>query len=81
MDGWLMNLSDRWTHRLHRDEKSWVGDPTVFVDMGRLMPDGSPALLKIRQHLRRGDGEVLMETMLRSGFERVPPAWGADAEF
>ena len=52
-DGWLMNPTDGWTYRFHRDEKSWVRDPKVFVDMGRGMPDGSPALLKTRQHVRR----------------------------
>ena len=51
-DGWLKNPSDGWTYRFHRDDKSWLRDPKVFVDMGREMPDGSPALLKTRQHVR-----------------------------
>ena len=25
--------------RFHRDDKSWLRDPKVFVDMGRPMPD------------------------------------------
>tara|TARA_B100001939_G_C16831180_1_gene568759 strand:- start:623 stop:871 length:249 start_codon:yes stop_codon:yes gene_type:complete len=80
-DGWLKNPSDGWTYRFHRDEKSWVRDPKVFVDMGRLMPDGSPALLKTRQYLRRDDAEVLWKNLLRSGFKRVSAVWGPDAEF
>ena len=48
--------------------------------MGRPMPDGSPALLKTRQHLRRDDAEVLWKNLLRSGFQKVPAVWGADAE-
>lgn len=79
-EGWLMNLSDQWTNRFHRDDKSWTRDPKVFVDMGRPMPDGSPALLKTRQHLRRDDAEVLWKNLLRSGFQKVPAVWGADAE-
>ena len=51
-EGWLMNLSDQWTYRFHRDEKSWVRDQKVFVGMGRPMPDGSPVLLKTRNTSR-----------------------------
>ena len=48
-EGWLRNPKDGWTYRFQRDEKSWLQDPFVFVDKGRAMPDGSPALLKTRQ--------------------------------
>ena len=53
-EGWLRNPKDGWTYRFQRNEKSWLQDPLVFVDKGRAMPDGSPALLKTRQYLRRG---------------------------
>ena len=43
-DGWLMDPEDRWTYRFHRGDMAWVRDPKVFVDMGRAMSDGSPAL-------------------------------------
>ena len=79
-EGWLMNPSDRWTYRFHRDEKSWVRDQKVFVDMGRPMPDGSPALLKTRQYLRRDDAETLWKNLLRSGFQKVPAVWGPETE-
>ena len=79
-DGWLMNPEDRWTYRFYRDEKAWVREPRFFVDMGRPMPDGSPALLKTRQHLRREEAEVLWRTLLRSGFQRVSAVWGIDGE-
>jgi hypothetical protein len=72
--------AERWTYRFHRDERSWVRDPKVFVDMGRPMPDGSPALLKTRQHLRRDDAETLWKNLLGYGFKRVPAVWGPDAE-
>jgi hypothetical protein len=79
-EGWLMNRADGWTYRFHRDEKSWVRDQKVFVDKGRPMPDGSPALLKSRQHLRREDAEKFWKNLLSFGWEKVTPVWGADAE-
>ena len=50
------------------------------MDMCRPMPDGSLALLKTRQHLRRDDAETLWKNLLRSGFQKVPAVWGPDAE-
>ena len=81
VDSWLMTPGkEQWTYRFHRDDKSWVREPKVFVDMGRPMPDGSPALLKTRQHLRREDAEVLWKQLLSYGSKRVPAVWGPDAE-
>ena len=42
------------TYRFYRDDKSWVRDLKVFMDMGRPMPSESLALLKTSQHLREG---------------------------
>ncbi|WP_083756082.1 DUF1651 domain-containing protein [Synechococcus sp. CC9311] len=44
------------------------------------MPDGSPALLKIRKHLRREQAEGMWRDLLRNGWQKVPAVWGADAE-
>mgnify|MGYP002061265967 FL=1 len=79
-DGWLRNPQDGWTYRFQRDEKSWSLDPRVFVDKGRAMPDGSPALLKTRKHLRRERAEGMWKDLVRKGWEKVPAVWGADAE-
>ena len=79
-DGWLTNPETSWTYRFHRDENSWLCDPKVFVDMGRGMPDGSPALLKTRQHIRREDAEGMWKDLLRWGWRKVPAVWGVDAE-
>ena len=79
-EGWLLDCDQRWAYRFHRDDKSWTRDPKVFVDIGRPMPDGSPALLKTRQHLRREEAEVLWRNLLRSGFQRVSAVWGCSAE-
>ena len=80
VDGWLRNPQDGWTYRFQRDEKSWSVDPRVFVDKGRAMPDGSPALLKTRKHLRRERAEGMWKDLVRKGWEKVPAVWGADAE-
>ena len=78
--GWLRNPEDGWTYRFDRDEKAWAKDPRVFVDMGRPMLDGSPALLKTRQHLRREQAEGMWKDLVRKGWEKVPAVWGVDAE-
>lgn len=54
--------------------------PHVFVDKGKGMPDGSPALLKTRQHLRREQAEGMWKDLLRCGWQKVPAVWGAHAE-
>ncbi len=66
-EGWLMNSEDRWTYRFQRDEKAWVREPRVFVDMCRPMPDGSPALLKTREHMRREQAESMWKYLVRRG--------------
>ena len=71
-DGWLKNPSDGWTYRFHRDDKSWLRDPKVFVDMGRPMPDRSPALLKRRQHLRKEQAEGMWKDLVSQGWKQVP---------
>ncbi|MAR52320.1 MAG: hypothetical protein CMK50_04090, partial [Propionibacteriaceae bacterium] len=50
VEGWLSDRDGYWYKRFHRDEQSWALHPKVFIDLGRPMPDGSPALLKSRQH-------------------------------
>jgi len=54
--------------------------PFVFADRGRAMPDGSPALLKTRQYLRRGKAEGMWKDLVRKGWQKVPAVWGVDAE-
>ena len=79
-DGWLWNPKDGWTYRFQRYEKSWLQDSFVLVDKGRAMPDGSPALLKTRQYLRRGAAEGMWRDLVRKGWEKIPAVWGAEAE-
>ena len=79
-DGWLSDPENVWTLRFHRDQKSWIRDPKVFVDLGRAMPDGSPALLKSRQHLRRGDAQKMWRELLQKGWKPRNAVWGPDAD-
>ena len=51
-EGWLIDADNHWIWRFHSDEKAWIRDPKVFMDRGRLMPDGPP-LLKERRYLRQ----------------------------
>ena len=76
----LPESRSRFTRWFQKDEKSWSLDPRVFVDKGRAMPDGSPALLKTRKHLRRERAEGMWKDLVRKGWEKVPAVWGADAE-
>ena len=55
-EGWLIDGSDYWAWRFHRDDSAWARDPKVFIDRGRAMPDGPP-LLKERRHLRKEAAE------------------------
>ena len=79
-DGWLIDGENYWVARFHRDEKAWVRDPKVFVDYGRGMPDGEPALLKSRRHLKQEDAMVLWKALRSSGWKTTTPVWGADSE-
>lgn len=47
--------------------------------MGRPMPDGSPALLKTRQHLRKERAEGMWKDLVGNGWEKVSAVWGANA--
>ena len=73
-EGWLIDGDGFWIWRFHRDEKAWIRDPRVFIDHGREMPNGEPALLKRREYLRCDR----LKELLRLGWAPTAPAWGAD---
>ena len=67
--------------RFRRDEKSWVRqDPYVFVDHGRKMPNGDPALRKSRRHLRLEDATTLWKQLRSYGWQQADPVLAPDAE-
>ena len=78
-EGWLTDHERYWSMHFHRDCRSWVRDPLVFVDLGRAMADGSPALLKRRQHLPLSEAQALWRSLESSGWRQTAPVWGEDA--
>ena len=79
-EGWLIDGDDRWIWRFWRDESAWVRDPKVFLDRGRLLPDGPP-LLKERRYLRKDAAEQLWKSLQTQGWKPLKePAWGATAD-
>ena len=79
-EGWLIDRDRRWVCRFHRDERAWSLDPKVFVDHGRGMPNGEPALLKRREHLPKDEASKLWTRLIKSGWSITEPVWGADVE-
>ena len=76
----MLDPESKWAYRFHRDEKSWIRDPMVFVDMGREMPKGEPPLLKTRQHIHKEKVREKWISLVRSGWKRTDPLWGPAAE-
>ena len=79
-EGWLIDSNHHWSVRFHRDQKSWVREPYVFVDHGRGMPNGEPALLKSRRYLRLEDATALWNELRSYGWQQIAPVWGENAE-
>ena len=48
-EGWLVDPGTNWVWQFHRDDKAWVRDPKVFMDLGMAMPNGEPPLFKKRR--------------------------------
>ncbi|MDC0261223.1 DUF1651 domain-containing protein [Synechococcus sp. AH-551-N17] len=80
VEGWLCDRDGYWHKRFHRDERSWSKYPKIFIDDGRPMPDGSPALLKCRRHISRDRAEQLWKELRKQGWKQVEPVWGTSAE-
>lgn len=80
-EGWLIDRDNYWIWRFWRDETAWVRDPKVFLDRGRVFPDGSPPLLKERRYLRKDAAEQLWKSLQSQGWKPLKQAaWGATAE-
>lgn len=79
-EGWLIDPGTQWVYRFHRDDKSWIRDPMVFVDKGKQLSKDEPALLKSRQHLKRNAAEAMWMKLVKNGWKTTSPLWGASAE-
>ena len=78
-NGWLQDPETHNTKRFHRDEKSWVRYPKVFIDSGRTLPN-EHALLKSRIYVDIKEAENEWEKLQHEGWRKVRPQWGADSE-
>ena len=79
-EGWLIDRDHHWVCRFHRDERAWLRDPRIFVDHGRGMPNGEPALLKRREYLRRDEALKRWLVLLECGWSPIDPVWGSELE-
>ncbi len=75
MDGWLADPQALWMARFHRDPKSWLREQRIYVDHGRPMPDGQPALLKSRRDMRYEDAVSLWFQLKDCGWTVAEAAW------
>ena len=80
VEGWLLNPETQWAYRFHRDEKSWVHDPKVFLDKGKQFGKEEAPLLVTRQHLRRERAEELWKLLRSQGWQQSEPLWGRYAD-
>ena len=78
-NGWLQDPKTQNTKRFHRDTKSWIRDPKVFIDSGRPL-SSKPALLTSRNHVDMRDAMNEWVELKRMGWRTVPPQWGADVD-
>ncbi len=77
--GWLQDPKTKNTKRFHRDTKSWVRYPKVFIDSGRPLPN-EHALLKSRSYVDIGDAKEEWTRLRNEGWQQVSPQWGEDLD-
>ena len=73
-DGWLKEVNGEWILRFRYDWESWDQNPKVWVERGRLQPNGIP-LLKNRRKMRRGLAIKLWRELLATNWRRVESQW------
>ena len=78
-NGWLQDPKTQNTKRFHRDTKSWIRDPKVFIDSGRPLPN-EHALLKSRSYVALRDAQEEWLKLRQAGWRKVRPQWGTDID-
>ena len=73
-DGWLKESNGALILRFRYDWESWDQNPKVWVERGRLQPNGIP-LLKNRRKMRRGLAIKLWRELLATNWRRVESQW------
>ncbi len=79
-EGWIQDPCGNWTIRFHLDQNSWSRNLFVFLDQGKAMGNGYPALLKSRKYVPRADAIAIWNKLISQGWKRIQPQWGLDAE-
>ena len=77
--GWLQDPKTKNTKRFHRDEKSWLSFPKVFIASGRPLPN-EHALLKSRSYVALRDAQEEWMRLRKEGWRKVRPQWGVDVD-
>ena len=73
-DGWIRETGGDWILRFRYDWESWDQNPKIWVEKGKLQPNGLP-LLKSRKNIRRVLAIKLWKQLLSTGWRCVPPQW------
>ncbi len=79
-EGWMQDPMGEWSLHFHQDQLSWANNKYVFMDKGKSMNDGSPALLKSRRHLPKRAARKIWNGLQAGGWKVVDPQWGLDLE-
>ena len=79
VDGWLIAPDGQYCVRFHRDPKSWMRYPFVFIDKWHSV-EGTPSQMKYRRKLPLDDALELSAQMLSDGWEKLHEQFGEGGE-
>ncbi len=76
---WIQDPKTQNTKRFHRDKKSQLRYPKVFIDSGRPLSN-KPAFLKSRAYVSFYKAQEEWLKLRENGWRIVPPQWGLDLD-
>ncbi len=79
VSGWLISPDGHFCYRFHRDPKSWMRYPFVYVDKWAT-DGGSPSEMKNRRRLPLDDALELCGQMLLDGWQKLTDQFGDEPE-
>ncbi len=80
-NGWLQEPKTQNTKRFHKDKRSRVSYPKVFIDSGRPLPlPNQPALIKSRIYVDHKEAEDLWSQLQKQGWSKVQPQWATNTD-
>ncbi len=80
VNGWLISPDGHFCYRFHRDSKSWIRNPFVFVDQWSAQVDGTPSQMKQRLRLPLDEALELCGQMLLDGWQKLTTQFGEDPD-